>query len=286
MRTRRRMPCTIAAGVIFAGFTGCQATILPSPAAAATSVELLHGWGYNEDFNGDRERTILTIKTFQPWAYGSFFLYYDITGPFAPPDSRVLPNEKGGFFGGISANFSIKRIGQKLAGAKEWKWGAVQDVSLSVQVEHVSKLGALSYFGGVVDIAVPHFDFVSTSALIRQDWSLDGVGLQLGGAWQITFGIGKITDVVFGGFFQWGVFGEGEGVMTVGPDASGRFKKVPVYGRPFFLSQPQLLLDVGKLTTLVASTLYAGIEYQLAWNRYLQQGVTEHVPQLMFKWAI
>lgn len=29
-----------------------------------------------------------------------------------------------------------------------------------------------------------------------------------------------------------------------------------------------------------------GIEYQLAWNRYLQQGVTEHVPQILLKWVI
>src|SRR6185503_3402189 len=98
-------------------------------ASADTSLELLHGWDYNEDFNGDSERTILTIKTFQPWSYGTFFMYYDITGPFTPPDAEAAPNEKGGFFGGTSLTFSGKRIGEKITGAK-WDWGALADVSL------------------------------------------------------------------------------------------------------------------------------------------------------------
>jgi hypothetical protein len=261
-------------------------TAWPAPAAAETSLEILHGWGYNADFNGGTERTILTIKTFQPWSYGSFFLYYDITGPFAPPDSRVLPNEKGGFFGGMAANLSIKRIGQKIAGDAKWDWGALLDLSLSIQVEHVSKLGALNYLGLLFDLRIPGFDFVTTSALIRQDWSLRGVDLQLGAAWQITIPLGKVTDLVQLGFFAWGLFGEGEGVFTTGPDANGRYSAVPTRGRPFFLSQPQLLLDAGKLATLAPRTFYAGIEYQIAWSRYLQQGVTEHVPQLMVKWGI
>src|SRR5215213_1595889 len=99
------------------------------PAAAGTSLELLHGWNFNKDFNGDTERTILSIKTFQPWDYGTFFMYYDITGPFTPPDANVTPNEKGGFFGGTSVTFSIKRIGQKIAGT-EWDWGGLLDWSV------------------------------------------------------------------------------------------------------------------------------------------------------------
>jgi hypothetical protein len=255
------------------------------PAAAGTSLELLHGWDYNEDFNGDKERTILTIKTFQPWAYGSFFMYYDITGPFEIPDANVLPNEKGGFFGSVSLAFSVKRIGQKIAGT-EWDWGALADLSLKYELEHVSKFGALHYYGLQYDLKIPHFDFVSTSTVIRDDWTLSGVDLQLGGAWQITFPVGSITDIVFAGFFSWGLFGEGEGVFTVGPDADNKYLAIPTEGRPFFMSQPQLMLDVGKLTRTVDGTLYAGIEYQIALNRYLQKGVNENVAQLLFHWNI
>jgi hypothetical protein len=260
-------------------------TAWSASARADTSLELLQGWGYNDDFNGDPVRTTLTIKTFQYWPYGTFFMYYDITGPFTPPDAKVLPNEKGGFFGGTSVTFSIKRIGQKIAGT-EWDWGAFADWSLRYEIEHVSKFGMLHYYGMQYDFAIPHFDFVSATTSIRDDWSLSGVDLQIGMAWQTTIPLWKITDLVFAGFWQWGLFGEGEGVFTIGPDDAGSYLEIPVQGRPFFLTQPQLMLDVGKLARVVDGKLYAGIEYMFAFNRYLQYNVHEHVPQLLFKWNI
>ncbi len=257
-----------------------------SPASADTSLELLHGWNYNKDFNGNTERTILTIKTFQPWALGTFFMYYDITGPFTPPDANVLPNEKGGFFGGTSVTLSAKKIiGEKIA-HKKWDWGALADVSLRYELEHVSKFGSLMYYGMQFDLKIPHFDFVNATAVIRDDWSLKGVDLQLGMAWQVTIPVRKITDIVFTGFFQWGLFGEGAGQFTSGPDAVGNYQTILQRGRPFFLAQPQLIVDIGKLTRVTDRALYAGIEYQIALNRYLQQGVNENVPQLMFKWNL
>jgi len=261
------------------------ATAWAAPAAADTSVELLHGWNYNEDFTGDKERTILTIKTFQPWSYGTFFMYYDLTGPFTAPDAKVLPNEKGGFVGGTSLTFSIKKIGQAIA-REEWNWGALADLSLRYELENVSKFGALHYFGLQYDLKFPYFDFVSATSVIRDDWSLAGVDLQLGGAWQITMPLGQVTDVVFAGFFAWGLFGEGEGMFTASPNPDGSYAEIPAVGRPFFISQPQLMLDVGKLARIADRKLYAGIEYQLAFNRYLLPGVQENVAQLLFKWNI
>jgi hypothetical protein len=256
-------------------------------ASADTSLELLHGWNYNKDFNGETERTILTIKTFQPWSYGTFFMYYDITGPFNPPDANVAPNEKGGFFGSTSLTFSVKRIAQKIAGAeKDWDWGPLLDLSLRYELEHVSKFGSLSYYGLQWNLDFPLMDFFSALTSIRDDWTLSGVDLQLGAAWQMTIPVGNITDIVFAGFFAWGLFGEGKGVFTVGPDATGGYLPIPTQGRPFFLTQPQLMADIGKLTHVADKKLYAGIEYQIALNRYLQRGVNENVAQLLFKWNI
>ena len=182
--------------------------------------------------------------------------------------------------------FSVKKIGEKIAGAT-WDWGALADFSLRYELEHVSKFGALHYYGVQGDLKIPYFDFVSTTASIRDDWSLSGVALQLGGAWQLTVPVADITDVVFAGFVAWGVTAEGEGVFTVGPDqATGGYLEIPQEGRAFLVTQPQLLVDVGKLARAVDGTLYAGIEYQFAFNRYLIAGKNEHVPQLMFKWNI
>jgi hypothetical protein len=261
------------------------ATAWSFPAAADTSLELLHGWNYNQDFNGDPERTTLTIKTFQPWPYGTFFMFYDITGPFTPPDASASPNEKGGFFGSSNVTFSIKRIGQKLAGA-EWDWGPLTDVSLRYELEHVSKFGSLHYYAMQWDLRVPYFDFFSWITSIRDDWSLSGVAFQLGGFWQFTVPIFDVTNVVCAGFFAWGITGEGTGGFTVGPDDKGAYAKIPAEGAPFFISQPQVLLDVGKLARVADNKVLAGVEFQIAMNRYLQQGVSENLAQLLFKWNL
>ncbi len=255
-------------------------------AMADTSLELLHGWHYNDDFNGDKERTVLTIKTFQPWKYGTFFMYYDITGPFHAPDANVKPNEKGGFFGSWSVTLSSKQIGQALTGQK-WDWGALGDVSLKYELETVSKFGMLNYYGLQWDLKIPGFDFVSATTVIRDDWSLAGVDLQIGGAWQMTIPLWDITDFVFAGFVQWGMFGEGHGKFTTGPDDKGHYTVIAQQGAPFLTSQPQFLIDVGKLARINYDRhFYAGCEYQIALNRYLQKGVNENVAQLMFKWAL
>lgn len=246
---------------------------LSAPAAADTSLEFLYGRHFDEDFNGDNERYILTIKTFQPWSYGTFFMYYDITGPFTPASSDAVANERGGFFGGTSVTVSAKRIAEKIAGT-EWDWGPLVDLSLRYELEHVSKVGALNYYGLQYDFKVPFFDFLSLTSVIRDDLAYEGVALQLGAAWQNSLSLGP-ADFVFAGFFSWGV------------TAEGKFKgEAPFEGRTFFLAQPQLLWDFGKTAQIAARKLYLGIEYQIATNRYLIPGKCEHVPQAMLKWNI
>jgi hypothetical protein len=226
---------------------------------------------FNKDFNGDVSRTLLSIKAFQPWKYGFVFLYYDITGPFTRAGLSVTDNEKGGFFGGTTVAISPKRIAEKLSGAT-YDWGPLTDIYVKYEAEHVSKFGMLHYYGLAYDFKVPHMDFVSATTVIRDDRAFKGVDLQLGAAWQKTFNFAG-QSILFGGFFQWGLFGEGDAPKL------GDFK-----GRPFFLSQPQLLYDLGKLVRYDPNKIWVGFEYQLAFNRYLISGKTENVLQGMIRW--
>ncbi|MCG8419816.1 MAG: hypothetical protein MJE77_17925 [Proteobacteria bacterium] len=228
---------------------------------------------YNNDFNGDGERFIWTIKAFQAWEYGTMFMYYDITGPFKNPSLGAVPNEKGGFFGGITVTLSIKQIVDKLTG-KESSWGPLANLHVKYEAEHVSNFGMLHYVGLQYDFAVPFLDFLTAQSVVREDRSLSGVDLQLGAAWQKSFSLGPV-DFIFGGFFSWGLFGEGEGKG----DFSGE-------GRPFFLTQPQLLWDLGKTIKLAPAKLYAGFEYQFTINRYLIKEKSENVLSGMIRWNI
>ena len=226
---------------------------------------------FNKDFNGGVSRTLLSIKAFQPWKYGFVFLYYDITGPFTRSGlTSVTDNEKGGFFGGTTVAISPKRIAEKLQNVK-YDWGPLTDIYIKYEAEHVSKFGMLHYYGLAYDFKVPHLDFVSATTVLRDDRAFHGVDLQIGAAAQKTFALGS-QSIVLGGFFQWGVFGEG--------DAPSLMTK----GRPFFLTQPQLLYDIGKLVKYDPGKIYVGFEYQFTVNRYLISGKSENVLQGMIKW--
>ena len=235
---------------------------------------------FNNDFNGDGARTLLSIKAFQAWEYGTMFMYYDLTGPFnsfnAGEDSD---NERGGFFGGITVTLSAKQILDKFRSLEEPSdWGPLANLSFKYEAEHVSNFGMLHYYGLQWDFAVPVLDFFSATPVIRDDRIFTGVELQVGAAWQKSFSISSL-DLIFGGFFQWGLFGEGD---AVGRAAALGFTE----GNSFFLTQPQLLLDVGKPVGFTPGKLYAGFEYQYTVNRYLIEGQSENLLQGMIRWTI
>ncbi|HZN92923.1 MAG TPA: hypothetical protein VFB81_09455, partial [Myxococcales bacterium] len=194
---------------------------------------------FNNDFNGPGARTLLSIKAFQVWEYGTMFLYYDVTGPWNSPVATVASsNEKGGFFGGITVTVSPLRVASKIMN-NEVKLPFLRDLEIKYEMEHVAKFGELNYYGLQWSIDPGQFlDFLTITTVIRDDFSFNGVDLQLGGAWQKSFSLGS-QDFIFGGFLQWGVFGEGDHVMP------GPFD-LP-HGYPFFIAQPQFMYDVGKL---------------------------------------
>jgi hypothetical protein len=262
--------------------TGDEAKADPMTGKVPDSIDC-----FNKDFNGGAARTVLSIKAFQPWEYGFVFLYYDVTGPFNDASKKLTINEKGGFFGGTTIAISPKKIAEKLEG-RTFDWGPIADVSIKYEMEHVSKLGMLHYYGLNWDLKVPMLDFASVTTVIRDDRSLPGVDLQLGAAWQKSFSLGS-QDFIFGGFFQWGVFGEGNGnqyIVDERPPPDGGVIKIPVKGNTFLLSQPQLLWDFGKLVQFTPAKIYLGFEYQIALHRYLIEDKSENVLQGMVRWNI
>jgi hypothetical protein len=227
---------------------------------------------FNKDFNGDSDRMVLTIKAFQPWKYGFMFLYYDITGPFNRAGrTDITDNEKGGFFGGITVAVSPKKIAEDVAG-RPMDWGFIADVSIKYEMEHVSKFGMLHYYGLHWDIKQSFLDFLAITTVIRDDKAFEGVDLQLGTALQKSFSLGS-QDFIFGGFLQWGLFGEGDAPSLM------------TEGNNFITTQPQLLWDFGKNIKYPAK-LYVGTEYQYTLNRYLIEDKSENLFQFMARWNL
>jgi len=242
---------------------------------------------FNKDFNGGVARTVLSIKAFQPWEYGFVFLYYDVTGPFNNASRHLTLNEKGGFFGGATFAISPKKIAEKVAG-HPFDWGPIADLSIKYEMENVSKFGMLHYYGLNWDFKVPFMDFVSATTVIRDDRTLSGIDLQLGAAWQKSFSLGSL-DFMFLGFFQWGVFGEGKGkqiILDETPSPGGGPLEITTQGNSFFMSQPELLWDFGKVVHFTPAKIYLGFEWQFAFHRYLIPDKTENTLQGMIRWNI
>jgi len=230
---------------------------------------------FNKDFNGGGSRTVLSIKAFQAWEYGTMFLYYDITGPWnSAVSGDRSDNERGGLFGGISLGLSPKRIIEKRTGQK-YDWGFLADVQLKYELEHVSKFGMINFYGLEWSLKVPGMDSLSVSTVARDDWAFKRVDLQLRALWRTSFSLGS-QDFRFDGFISWGLFGEGKGKGDISNQE----------GNQFFLTQPQLLWDVAKNLGATPGRLYVGAEWQIAWNRYLIEDKTENVLQGMIRWNI
>ena len=66
----------------------------------------------------------------------------------------------------------------------------------------------------------------------------------------------------------------------------GGVTQINVNGNWFFLSQPELLWDFGKLVRFTPAKIYLGFEYQIAFHRYLIENKTENVLQGMVRWNI
>ncbi|HXH30816.1 MAG TPA: outer membrane protein OmpK [Bacteriovoracaceae bacterium] len=243
--------------------------LLSSLNVFATSVSFLWGNNFREDLGYEKEKLTMTIENFSVWEYGTVFFYYDITEPFSTNNG-----DSSQFFGGIAPTFSLS----KLSG-KDLAYGYLRDVSLRVEVENGSGNGQFNfrnYFYGLqYEFVVPGFDFLSLNTVLRDSPLSDGVGVQIGGYWQMSWEYGPWRRFKFTGFFATSPW-DGD----VDPGEAGFSNR----GR-FLTTQPQLLWDVGNGLTGKKDKIEAGFEYAYFLNRYQQKDKDEKVVQAMVKFS-
>jgi nucleoside-specific outer membrane channel protein Tsx len=233
----------------------------------ATSISWLHGNTFRDDQGYESERTTMTIEHFGLWKYGNVFFYYDINDPLSGPD-RQGSNQ---FFGGISPTFSFS----KMTG-KDFSFGIIRDVSLRLELENGSANGDYrfrNYFYGLqFDLALPGFDFAMINMVARDNPEQPGVGLQIGSFWQMSWEYGPWRKFKFLGFFAWS------------PDGN-QPNQAPFNNKgEFFITQPQLLWDVGNIWG-APNSIETGFEYSYAINRFQLYKQDEKVLQWMIKFS-
>lgn len=217
---------------------------LASGSASAASLSFLDGNSYKNYAGETVEKEIITIDHFAAGKYGAVYFYYDISYPRRKDDHAE-------FFGSISPTLSFSKIT-----GRSFSYGVIQDVSLKLELEHVSAATPVYYYGFAFDLKLPHFSFAQVSIVLRDDPNKPGVGGQFNGAWSIPVGWSRLTQFAFQGFWAAGVI----------PEAQDKF---------FLTSQPQFLYDLSPVFATDPGSVQAGIEYSIGLNRYLKAGVID-----------
>ncbi len=252
--------------------------------AFAVSVSLLKGNNFRDDLGYRKDKTTMTIENFAVWELGTVFFYYDITEPTTDDGNQMNSNRTDAFsnqfFGGLSTTFSFS----KMTG-KQVSYGFLKDVSLRFEIENGSGTGHFgntvvsnnfqNYFYGLqYDIAVPGFDFFSFNTVLRDNPNDQGVGVQLGAFWQMTWDYGRWNRYKFTGFLATSPWD--------GDQNSDKHQFFASKGR-FLTTQPQLLYDLGYGLWGKQNRLEVGFEYAYFLNRFQLRNHDEKCLQYMMK---
>lgn len=216
----------------------------------AFQVHLLHASGYK--LVQDRATTF-TGEWANAWRYGDNFAFVDVAWPFA----------------GEPATYSewLPRLSLSKLSGREISAGPVRDVLLAGNIK--SGDGFRSHLAGLgVSLDLPGFNFVNVNGFRRNDANVPGSAWQLNMSWNRTFTTGAL-HWEFSGFLNWA---SAEGT----PGKGG-------YSHPNLLTQPQLMLDLGRLLGSGPDRIYAGVEWQVWRNKFGVDGYDESVLQAALK---
>lgn len=244
---------------------------------SATELELLHSENFREPFNPhDVTKSIATLQHASGYSLGRNFLFVDLiqsgNQELDLANRRESPAE---IYGEAYTTFSLSRLS-----GRDLIAGRIKDVGLTLGINIGDKDSQLHpkprvYLAGVtLDFALLE-GFFNVDVLGYWDHGcFDGIDscpdykatYQITPAWSVPFKLGPV-DAEFAGFIDF-----------IGSRGAGTVHQV--------LGQPQLRFDIGKHLLSHKGRLYAGIEYQYWRNKYGNEGVDEHHPQLLVLWKL
>lgn len=208
--------------------------------ALAASISVLSGNSYKTYGGQTISKDVITIDHFGEWDYGNIYFFYDISNGYEAQDRSE-------FFGSISPSFSTNKIFKKGPGR-----GLLRDILVKTELEHVSGVSHVYYYGVTWDLNIPKFAVANVSTVFRDDAVKPGVGGQLNAFWLLPFA----KKLQFTGFLAAGLIPEHKDSI-------------------FVMTQPQILYDVSAVTDSKKGSALVGLEYSYAVNRYLKKGVRD-----------
>jgi nucleoside-specific outer membrane channel protein Tsx len=226
-----------------------------------SDTELMFQWGDRFDlqsnFPDETSTMTVSLEHYSTWKYGDNFFFtdaaFDLNGNGGSDARTVIYTE-------YYPTFSLSKIT-----GNSFSAGPIRDVSVAFGI-NVDGDGFLALlYGGKLDLNVPGFDFINFQAYVYDtvrdpfNRNLDTT-YQFTTAWQKRIVLSSRVKLLFKGFAD--MIGErGQGVKRQ------------------FLTQPQLLLDVGALTGGQENKLFIGTEVRY-WKNKFGTNVDEFAPQV------
>ncbi len=206
-----------------------------SSQAMAGSVSILKGSAFTKDSKRTIDKETMSIDAAGDWKYGTIIFAYDIDRPLTSEDDEELS------FGGIvTPLLSYKKMtGNSLP-------AYVKDAFLKYELEHSSNGTRINYYGFAFDFNVPFTSGITVETVLKDDSQVDGMGGQVNFMWNVPFQFTSQYKFNFKGWFVSQIFAE----------ANANY---------YFVTQPQILLDLGNAIGSDKEKIYIGSEYALTY---------------------
>lgn len=213
----------------------------------SNNIQVLHG----NDFKlGDKSRTLLTIEHVDGWRYGENFFFVELI------DREDTSTE-------VYGEFYPRLSWSKLTGQTAFL-PLFKDFSLvaGINAGNLPKQDPYKAYllGAGISFDVPYMDFLTLDIQAFKADDVRTTGIQITPVWSMPFHVGTL-HFLFKGYAEW------QSERATGGSSS-------------LLTQPQLLIDVGRLLGH-NNKIYAGIEYHYWHNKFGIRGLSEKVPQAM-----
>lgn len=235
------------------GISASLAGASSAPAAAddfqpysSTNVQYLYGKGY--DLQPTETMHTLTLEHYSTWKYGDNYFFVDLYDQGL--DTQTYYAE---WFPSVSLN----RLMSFNPGPLLSDIHAVGSINITENYRVW-----LAGFG--VNFKVPGFDVLRLDGFYLHHELLGYETYQITPTWDTTWRFDPKLHVRFRGYAD--IVGKGVG------------------GKPYILTDPQLLVDVGNAMGLAPGRFYSGIEYRYWQNKFGVDGTDEQVVQAMAAW--
>ena len=248
--------CCLSGGIVFG-----------QDSFSAWDVQFLYGASYREpDVQPNIHKALITFENAAAWNWGSSYFFTDCLKSYSQADQDATE---------VYAEWYPSISLRHLAGMKPGS-GFLRDISLTPAINAgVRSTGPQAFVllpGVTIDLAVPHFKYLSLQALAYidrsnfngEDYGVHATSFQITPNWSLPFHLGG-AQMSFDGFFDY-----------IGKHGVAEHQ---------FLAQPQLKLDLLSFWNRPGK-VFVGVEWQVWRNKYGVPDLNESVAQALVFWNL